>query len=83
MSKNREINYTAVNPTDIKANIHGTSHDPNHLFTDKEKNFFSAPSDFEKSNIALVRKKKSKLQKTPLSTPDYRNENLCLYVKTF
>lgn len=39
--------YIAVNPTDIKANTQGGSHDPKHLLMDKEKNEkFSTTSEF-------------------------------------
>lgn len=48
------MNYIAVNPTDVKANVQGQSHNSSYLFMDKEKNKrFSFPSDFERRKTAL------------------------------
>jgi len=64
VSKNRKINYIAVNPTDIKANIQRGSHDPNHLFMAEEEKSFSAPSDFEKKKDSAWGKKSQQLTKS-------------------
>lgn len=80
MSKNREINFIAVNPADIKANIEGGSHDRNHLFMDKEEKSFPSLQILRKTRQHLGKKRKPITQKTPLSNPDYKNQNPYLFM---